>query len=440
MFSLITCPTCNHKLTIPEGDMGKLRTCPNCRTRFLAGASVAEQPAITYNCPRCDKPLEAPAIEAGTKKPCPLCGQRHLVPAAPPVPAEAGLNKTMLTADKNSAAAAPPRTAAPDPLNKTMLGKLDEPQPTIRFNCPRCGKPQEAPASEAGTKKNCSSAACGQRLQVPAISAAQPNLNKTMLASDGTFAIKEPPVPLLPQSPAQATPSAADGQVGDDDGRSNRRRRRNRRRDQTGDWPLNIPRRVYAIAGIIAGSLVLLYFIAALFAPRGDREAIATAQKQIEKLNAEIQEAQKKFAMLEQQKQKNLEMQQRFDAEEAESKRQAAEQARILEAKQNRLDKDRRDNLLLMDQKLREAAEEKRRQDQDVLDRQKEDQLAKEQQEHQRRLQQLKELAADEQRQQEQQRQLNLQRQQYEQAILLQQTIINSQPHYPWYHPWYRPW
>src|SRR6516162_7104069 len=114
MFAVITCPACQYKFSIPEGDMGKRHVCPNCQSPFFAGKSVAEAvgaaasagmaasvgtaanpsyaktmlgetaPPIKYNCPRCKAPLEAPAIEAGTKKPCPACGQRLQVPAAPP--------------------------------------------------------------------------------------------------------------------------------------------------------------------------------------------------------------------------------------------------------------------------------------------------------------------------------------------------------------------
>ena len=118
MFAVITCPACEHKLTIPEGNMGNRQTCPNCHSIFAAGKSAVETadvrvksvaaaaagynktmlgqtgPPIRYNCPRCRKPLESPSIEAGTKKPCPECGQRLQVPAAPPV--QSGLNKTIL--------------------------------------------------------------------------------------------------------------------------------------------------------------------------------------------------------------------------------------------------------------------------------------------------------------------------------------------------------
>src|ERR1022692_3161640 len=125
MFAVITCPACQHKFTVPEAAMGKRQTCPNCHSPFLAGKSVAEG----------EVPMKLQA-------------------------------------------------AAVAPINKTMLG---ETEPPIRYNCPRCKKPLESPAIEAGTKKPCP--ACGGRLQVPAATPAappQPANNKTILASDET--------------------------------------------------------------------------------------------------------------------------------------------------------------------------------------------------------------------------------------------------------------
>ena len=219
MFAVITCPACQYKFSIPEGDMGKRHVCPNCQSPFFAGKSVAEAvgaaasagmaasvgtaanpsyaktmlgetaPPIKYNCPRCKAPLEAPAIEAGTKKPCPACGQRLQVPAAPPP--------------------APP--VAPPNLNKTMMASDETKAPPIKYNCPNCKKPFESPAGEAGTKKNCP--ACGQRFQIPAAAPA-PNLNKTILASDESKTAVQagfPPPAVTPgagTAPGQVAPAA----------------------------------------------------------------------------------------------------------------------------------------------------------------------------------------------------------------------------------------
>src|SRR5438874_11372685 len=134
MLSNVTCPACQHRYYIDEGDMGSRQVCPKCQAAFFAGKSSPESkpgagsalvsyaktmmteaaPPIKYNCPRCKAPLEAEAIEAGGKKNCPNCTQRHQVPAAPkPEPAAApaaaapGLNKTMVAGDE-SAAPPPP--------------------------------------------------------------------------------------------------------------------------------------------------------------------------------------------------------------------------------------------------------------------------------------------------------------------------------------------
>lgn len=211
MFHKITCPACQYKFSIPEGDMGKRHVCPNCQSPFFAGKSDpdpsgaeppppnpsyaktmlgdtgAAAPPIKFNCPRCKAPLESPASEAGIKKPCPACGQRLQVPAAPPPPAvpagAAGLQKTMLASDESKAAVQPP----------------------IKYNCPNCKKPFEVPASEALTKKNCP--ACGQRHQVPAAPPAGPNLNKTVLASDESR-------PQTPGAPGYAGSSTVPGPAG----------------------------------------------------------------------------------------------------------------------------------------------------------------------------------------------------------------------------------
>lgn len=198
MFAKVMCPGCKYQFSIPEGDMGKRQVCPNCRSPFIAGKSETEGaaapmfsaapaaaasgaqpalaktmlgetgPSIKYNCPRCKAPLESPVSEAGIKKPCPSCGQRLQVPNPPPAPMPSG--------------------AAPR-LDKTMLASDDRaapPLPPIKYNCPNCKRPLEAVAVEAGTKKNCQF--CGQRHQIPAAPspAGGPNLNKTMLAGDGS--------------------------------------------------------------------------------------------------------------------------------------------------------------------------------------------------------------------------------------------------------------
>jgi uncharacterized membrane-anchored protein YhcB (DUF1043 family)/DNA-directed RNA polymerase subunit RPC12/RpoP len=108
MVANVTCPACQHRYWLPEGETGTTQVCPQCRSPFFVGKSVAgpslnktmmagEQsaaPPIKYTCPNCKKPLEAPAELAGTKRHCPFCSQRLQVPAAPS--GTPNLNRTML--------------------------------------------------------------------------------------------------------------------------------------------------------------------------------------------------------------------------------------------------------------------------------------------------------------------------------------------------------
>lgn len=153
MLTLITCPTCHHKFTVPEGSMGQRRTCPNCEAIFVAGKSVAESNGPVGTEPRRGL-LERAAEESQASK---------------------------------------------MPLDKTMLAETPQ---TIKYNCPRCKKPLESPVSEAGTKKPCPH--CSGRLQVPAKPAAAPGvdpLNKTMLGEAETIpAAKPQAIPATPQA------------------------------------------------------------------------------------------------------------------------------------------------------------------------------------------------------------------------------------------------
>ncbi|MCI0683367.1 MAG: hypothetical protein L0Y71_14785 [Gemmataceae bacterium] len=272
MFARVTCPACQYKFSIPEGDMGKRHVCPNCQSPFFAGSSVAEtaavgaasaaiQPApgaapgpgyaktmlgesaglIKYNCPRCKAPLEAPASEAGVKKPCPACGQRLQVPAAPP----------------------PPVTAPPN-LNKTMLASDESKAAPIKYNCPNCKRPLEALASEAGVKKNCPF--CSQRLQVPAASPATSGLNKTILATDESRGHPAgAPVGYATSAAPGAAPAAAPAAT------------------------MVTPRNV----AIAAGILFLLVFVVPAVIRGGAREdaaALAKAQQEFEKAKLEFEQ------------------------------------------------------------------------------------------------------------------------------------------------------
>ena len=277
MLAQIACPTCQSKMSIPEGEMGQRHVCPHCQTPFFAGKSVSgpmvsgrplaepdpsfqktmlgdTAPAIKFNCPRCQAAQEAPSIEAGTKKPCSACGQRLQVPAAPPTAATApqpNLNKTMMASDARVPAA-----------------------PPIKYNCPSCKKPLESPASEAGIKKPCP--ACGQRLQIPAAPPRPlpPNPNKTLLASDSTRPQSQGGQPgySTPSAPGAAPGASAPAPAG---------------QITIGSYTISIRTLVLAVVGI----LFLLVVVPAVI--RGgkteDLEAAAAQKKEIERVNAEVE-------------------------------------------------------------------------------------------------------------------------------------------------------
>jgi hypothetical protein len=114
-------------------------------------------------CPICGNCYRLAQPPLGGQSLCPAC--RSLVPvAAPPTP---------------SLLSRPP--AETPAQNRTILA---EPEPMIRYSCPRCKKALEAPAGFAGQKLNCPG--CQQRLQIPQPAAlpAAPPLNKTILATE----------------------------------------------------------------------------------------------------------------------------------------------------------------------------------------------------------------------------------------------------------------
>ena len=105
MLANVTCPACQHRYWLDEGQMGTRQICPKCQAPFFAGKSrpetraegapaasakpsyaktmiTEEAPPIKYNCPRCNAALEAPSSQAGTKINCPHCTPRLQVPAA----------------------------------------------------------------------------------------------------------------------------------------------------------------------------------------------------------------------------------------------------------------------------------------------------------------------------------------------------------------------
>lgn len=407
MFTLITCPACQHKHTVPEGAMGTRRICPNCQSPFVAGASVPEargpqrgtpaspvlgapasygqtmladqEQPIKYNCPRCKKPLESPPSEGGTKKPCPACGQRLQVPAAPPPPAPA------------------PAPAAQ--LNRTMLADTE---PPIRYNCPNCKKPLEAPASEGGIKKPCP--ACGQRLQVPAAprgAAPQPNLNRTMLAGDENRAQSFTPHPgqqaSYPGAPAAAPPAQAGMTI-------------------PGLGSASPAVRLATIGAVCLFLLLLLGCVIPAVINGGrevDKAALARAEQELERLRGEMSQ----YKTL-------MEKQQQFAEEQRRGwEKMLAEQRE----RQDKLEAQRRLDQLISDRRAREDAEAKREQEQRDIERLKRE--------------------AEEKRQRESaetQAKLDALQKKLEEANTKTQTIV-TQPapvvvHPPWSPYYYRPW
>lgn len=92
---------------------------------------------MTVKCPACGEKSRMPESAFGQQVKCPACSALFQCGPGP------------------SPVQATPQVRAADP----------QPQPGIRYSCPRCGKPLESPAHAAGQKVNCPD--CGQRLQIP---------------------------------------------------------------------------------------------------------------------------------------------------------------------------------------------------------------------------------------------------------------------------------
>lgn len=129
---------------------------------------------------------------------CPACGQSCLVPDGAAEVRCSNCWSSIPTAARSSSG---PPAGSP---NRTVLA---ETEPMIRYNCPRCKRSLESPASFAGQKLNCPG--CGQRLQIPAPpKPAAPALNKTVLASTESEAPPTPVVLAPPPTPAVVQPVA----------------------------------------------------------------------------------------------------------------------------------------------------------------------------------------------------------------------------------------
>jgi DNA-directed RNA polymerase subunit RPC12/RpoP len=348
MLTLITCPTCHHKFSIPEGAMGERQTCPNCQSIFRAGKSVSETDGRSR-----------PAILRAS-------------------------------------------------IDKTMLGEMD---PPIRYNCPRCKKQLESPASEAGAKKPCPS--CGGRLQVPAAppaAAAQNGLNKTLLASDESNGAHIAPQPVasapapLPQAPSvTVSPAAAAPQPAGNQGL----------------WPLSPTARTYAIRGLVAAGvlLVVLFFLGRNAAQAENEKFLANQKQELDKARADIEQ---KLAMMNEQRRLEKEERSKWEAMVA---KHEVDQRRL----EDQRELDRRNLAYINDQKL--AAEAK-----DKLDRE------------QRRLEDERRTAKAERDKADLEMRLKMEalQKQLESAKTKETTIITqpAPPAYilPWHGRYYHPW
>lgn len=136
-------------------------------------------------CPTCGNKCRLPEPSQGSEARCPACLNLFPIKTAPASP---------LLARSAPMGAAPGAAASP---NRTMLAQTE---PMIRYNCPRCKKSLESPASFAGQKLNCPD--CNQRLQIPQPSTpSSPPVNKTILAKEEPAAGLPPPAPSVPPVP-----------------------------------------------------------------------------------------------------------------------------------------------------------------------------------------------------------------------------------------------
>jgi DNA-directed RNA polymerase subunit RPC12/RpoP len=147
---------------------------------------------LTVACPSCGHRLGIPEQFSGEVFRCKQCGNSFKVSPPPPPTSPAPDLFTLNTVDQPAGAA----SAGPKPL----VPVAPRPDPNmIRFSCPKCKAGFESPPSQAGTKFHCS--ACGQRIQVPELPP-----NKTVLGSldpppGAAPPSYPPPVPYPPPGP-----------------------------------------------------------------------------------------------------------------------------------------------------------------------------------------------------------------------------------------------
>jgi hypothetical protein len=153
--------------------------CPGCNIRIELPPNVT---ANQFACPKCNTIFNAPPLQrqaSTTVNPGSILGPPRAEPAAPVIPQ----SPVKLPAAQH--------TVQPPPA---------APARTVQYVCPSCKTPGVALGDQAGSKIACH--ACGQRIQLPSLSA----LNKTVLALTPEQAAREAARPANAQPAAQQPP------------------------------------------------------------------------------------------------------------------------------------------------------------------------------------------------------------------------------------------
>ena len=137
---------------------------------------------MTVQCPSCQGPCRVSESSLGQRVRCPACGRPFLCGTVSPPSLETH----------------PLPDEQPAPVRASVPTRAAQPQaagPSVHFRCPRCSRPLETPAQNAGQKVNCPD--CNQRLQIP-----QPD------AAPAAYAVVVPAPPPPAAPPEEEIPEA----------------------------------------------------------------------------------------------------------------------------------------------------------------------------------------------------------------------------------------
>jgi len=118
-------------------------------------------------CPNCGLMGTAPDEAVGRSVKCRGCNHSFVVGGTAPAKRKV---------DPGPAAPSPSPRAARTPMSSANVPE----EAPIVFRCPKCGSKMESPSRMAGQKIDCRLPGCGQRLQIPAISAVPDPDNRTV--------------------------------------------------------------------------------------------------------------------------------------------------------------------------------------------------------------------------------------------------------------------